>query len=135
MATDEFRKGISNAIDSVPVHLKMSFIISGVLIIGGTIVGTVGYAVCHSQRKLYKQFQLALQEYLTAAHDGSLSIDVLNNLLSSIEAIEKSRPKETTNVNISSDQFNDLPNYIFDFTKRLAEVNNINISSINVNAP
>ena len=36
-----------------------------------------------------------------------------------------------TNLNISADQFSDLINCIFDFTKRLAEANNFNTNSIN----
>lgn len=83
------------------------------------------------QRKLDKQFGLALQEYLDAARNGTLNLDILNSLISSIEAIEKNFSKKSINLNISAAQFSDLINCIFDFTKRLAEANNFNTNSIN----
>lgn len=91
----------------------------------------VGYVAHRKQRKLDRQFGLALQEYLDSARNGTLNIDILNTLINSIEAIEKNNPKKSINLNISAAQFSDLINCIFDFTKRLAEANNINTHSIN----
>lgn len=82
------------------------------------------------QRKLDKQFGIALQEYLDSARSGTLNIDILNTLMSSIEAFEKDNPKKAINLNISAAQFIGLINCIFDFTKRLAEANNISAHSI-----
>ena len=112
-------------------HQKGTFIISGVLIAGGTIAGTVGYIAHRKQKKLDKQFGLALQEYLDAARNGTLNLDILNSLISSIEAIENNTQKKSINLNISAAQFSDLISCIFDFTKRLAEANNFNTNSIN----
>ena len=58
-----------------------------------TIAGTVGYIAHRKQKKLDKQFGLALQEYLDAARNGTLNLDILNSLISSIEAIEKTLKK------------------------------------------
>ena len=63
--------------------------------------------------------------------NGTLNLDILNSLISSIEAIEKNFSKKSINLNISAAQFSDLINCIFDFTKRLAEANNFNTNSIN----
>ena len=94
--TDAAKEGASKAIDFVRLHQKETFIISGVLVVGGTVAGTV-----------------------------------LDNLINSIEAIEKNNPKKSINLNISAAQFSDLINCIFDFTRRLAEANNISTRSIN----
>lgn len=131
VAADAAKEGASKAIDFVRLHQKETFIISGVLAIGGTIAGTVGYVAHRKQRKLERQFGLALQEYLDSARNGTLNIDILNTLINSIEAIEKNNPKKSINLNISATQFSDLINCIFDFTKRLAEANNINTRLIN----
>lgn len=131
VVADAAKEGASKAIDFVRLHQKETFIISGVLAIGGTIAGTVGYVAHRKQRKLERQFGLALQEYLDSARNGTLNIDILNTLINSIEAIEKNNPKKSINLNISATQFSDLINCIFDFTKRLAEANNINTRSIN----
>ena len=128
---DAAKEGASKAIDFIRVHQKGTIIVGGVLIAGGAIAGTVGYVAHRKQRKLDRQFGLALQEYLDAARNGTLDIDILNTLINSIEAIEKNNPKKAINLNISAAKFSDLINCIFDFTKRLAEANNINTRSIN----
>ena len=128
---DAAKEGASKAIDFIRVHQKATIIVGGVLIASGTIAGTVGYVAHRKQRKLDKRFGLALQKYLDSARNGTLDIDILNTLINSIEAIEKNNPKKAINLNISAVQFSDLINCIFDFTKRLAEANNINTRSIN----
>ena len=131
---DAAKEGASKAIDFIRVHQKGTIIVGGVLIVGGAVartVGYVGYVAHRKQRKLDRQFGLALQEYLDSARNGTLNIDILNTLINSIEAIEKNNPKKSINLNISAAQFSDLINCIFDFTKRLAEANNINTHSIN----
>ena len=72
---------------------RETFIISGVLVVGGTVAGTVGYIAHRKQRKLDMQFGLALQEYVDSARNGALNIDILDNLINSIEAIEKTNPR------------------------------------------
>lgn len=52
------------------------------------------YVTHRKQRKLDKQFEIALQEYLDAARSGTLNIDILNTLISSVEAIEKNIRKK-----------------------------------------
>lgn len=128
---DATKESASKAIDFVRAHQKGAFIISGVLIAGGTIAGTVSYIAYRKQKKLDKQFGLALQEYLDAARNGTLNLDILNSFISSIEAIEKNTQTKSINLNISATQFSDLINCIFDFTKCLAEANNFNTNSIN----
>ena len=128
---DAAKEGASKAIDFIRVHQKGTIIVGGVLIVGGAVAGTVGYVAHRKQRKLDRQFGLALQEYLDSARIGTLNIDILNTLINSIDAIEKNNPKKSINLNISAAQFSDLINCIFDFTKRLAEANNINTHSIN----
>ncbi|MFR0786227.1 MAG: hypothetical protein ACLSHQ_12045 [Faecalibacterium sp.] len=47
---DATKESASKAIDFVRAHQKGTFIISGVLIAGGTIAGTVGY-IAHRKQK------------------------------------------------------------------------------------
>ncbi|MDE5782415.1 MAG: hypothetical protein K2I03_13210, partial [Lachnospiraceae bacterium] len=103
----------------------------GVLIVCSSITGAIRYASHRKQQKPDKQFGTALQEYLDSARSGTLNIEILNSLISSIEVIEKDNPQKSINLNISTAQFGDLINCIFDYTKRLAEANNINAQTIN----
>lgn len=128
---DAAKEGASKAIDFIRVHQKGTIIVSGVLIVGGAVAGTVGYVAHRKQRKLDKQFGMALQEYLDSARNGTLNIEILNTLIGSIEAIEKGNSRKSISLNISAAQFSDLINCIFDYTKRLAEANNISTQTIN----
>ena len=128
---DAAKEGASKAIDFIRVHQKGTIIVGGVLIVGGAVAGTVGYIAHRKQRKLDKQFGMALQEYLDSARNGTLNIEILNTLIGSIEAIEKGNSKKSISLNISTAQFSDLINCIFDYTKHLAEANNISTQSIN----
>ena len=128
---DAAKEGASKAIDFIRVHQKGTIIVSGVLIVGGAVAGTVGYVAHRKQRKLDKQFGMALQEYLDSARNGTLNIEILNTLIGSIEAIEKGNFQKSISLNISAAQFSDLINCIFDYTKRLAEANNISTQTIN----
>ena len=127
---DAAKEGASKAIDFIRVHQKGTIIVGGALIVGGAVAGTVGYVAHRKQRQLDKQFATALQEYLDSARTGTLNIEILDTLICSIEAIEKGNPKKSINLNISAAQFGDLINCIFDYTKRLAEANNISTQSI-----
>lgn len=128
---DAAKEGASKAIDFIRVHQKGTIIVGGVLIVGGAVAGTVGYVAHRKQRKLDQQFGTALQEYLDSARNGTLNIEILDTLIASIEAVEKGNPKKPISLNISAAQFGDLINCIFDYTKRLAEANNISTQSIN----
>ena len=127
---DAAKDGASKAIDFIRVHKKGTIIVGGILVVGGAVAGTVGYISHRKQRKLDKQFGIALQQYLDAARSGTLTIDILDSLISSIEAIEANNPQKSINLNISSAQFSELINCIFDYTMRLAEVNNVSTKSI-----
>lgn len=128
---DAAKEGASKAVDFIRVHQKGTIIVGGVLVIGGAVAGTVGYIAHRKQRKLDKQFGIALQEYLDSARNGTLNIEILDTLICSIETIEKDNPKKSINLNISVAQFVDLINCIFDYTMRLAKANNISTQSIN----
>lgn len=128
---DAAKEGASKAVDFIRVHQKGTIIVGGVLVIGGAVAGTVGYISHRKQRKLDKQFGIALQEYLDSARNGTLNIEILDTLICSIETIEKDNPKKSINLNISVAQFGDLINCTFDYTMRLAKANNISTQSIN----
>lgn len=128
---DAAKEGASKAIDFIRVHQKGTIIIGGVLIVGGVVASTVGYVAHRKQQQLDKQFGTALQEYLDSARNGTLNIEILDTLICSIEAVEKGNSKKSISQNISAAQFSDLINCIFDYTKHLAEANNISTQSIN----
>ncbi len=123
---DAAKEGAVKAIDFIREHKKGAIVIGGVLIVGGAITGTVGYITTRDQRKREKQFAKNLQIYLDAAQEGNLTIEILDALIDSLNALSKDNPSKTVDLKISASQFSDLIRSIFDYTIRLAEANNIN---------
>lgn len=122
---DAAKEGAVKAIDFIREHKKGAIVIGGVLIVGGAITGTVGYIATRDQRKREKQFAKNLQIYLDAAQEGNLTIEILNALIDSLNALSKDNPSKTVDLKITASQFSDLVRSIFDYTIRLAEANNI----------
>ena len=122
---DAAKEGAVKAIDFIREHKKGAIVIGGVLIVGGAITGTVGYIATRDQRKREKQFAKNLQIYLVAAQEGNLTIEILDALIDSLNALSKDNPSKTVDLKITAFQFSDLIRSIFDYTIRLAEANNI----------
>ena len=122
---DAAKEGAVKAIDFIREHTKGAIVIGGVLIVGGAITGTVGYIATRDQRKREKQFAKNLQIYLDAAQEGNLTIEILDALIDSLNALSKDNPSKTVDLKITASQFSDLIRSIFDYTIRLAEANNI----------
>ena len=122
---DAAKEGAVKAIDFIREHKKGAIVIGGVLIVGGAITGTVGYIATRDQRKRETQFAKNLQIYLDAAQEGNLTIEILDALIDSLNALSKDNPSKTVDLKITAFQFSDLIRSIFDYTIRLAEANNI----------
>lgn len=127
---DAAKEGAVKAIDFVREHKKGTLIVSGVLIAGGAVVGTVGYFTSRDKRKREKEFAKNLQIYLDAAKEGKLTLAILDALINSLEAIEQGKSSKSVDLKISASQFSELIYSLFDYTKRLAEANNISTTFI-----
>ena len=128
---DAAKEGASKAVDFIGAHKKGTFVVGGVLIVGGALIGTISYVSHRKRRELDKQFGVALQDYLDAARDGKLTVKELNTLIGAIEEIEKHNPNKSIDLHISASQLSELIRCIFDYTIRLAQANSFNLKSIN----
>lgn len=123
---DAAKEGAAKAIDFIRLHKKGTLIVGGVIILGGAVVGTVGYITSRDKRKRERQFAKDLQVYLDAAREGKLTIEILDDLINSLDQLSNDDPSKAVNLKITASQFGDLIHSIFDYTIRLAEANNIN---------
>lgn len=122
---DAAKEGASKAIDFIRLHKKETLIVGGVIILGGAVVGTVGYITSLDKRKRERQFAEDLQVYLDAAREGKLTIEILDALINSLDQLSNDDHSKAVNLKITASQFSDLIHSIFDYTIRLAEANNI----------
>lgn len=122
---DAAKEGAAKAIDFIRVHKKGAVIVGGILIIGSAVAGAIGYIATRDKRNLEKRFAQNFQAYLDAAKDGKLTVEILDNLINSLDKLSKDKPSKAVNLKIKSSQFSDLIHSIFDYTICLAEANNI----------
>ena len=59
--TDAAKEGASKAIDLIRSHKKETILISGVIIVGGAVYGSIRYFSSRNKRKAEKQFANNLQ--------------------------------------------------------------------------
>ena len=129
---DATKEGAAKAIDMIREHKKGLFIIGGVFIVGGAIAGAVTYISQKDKIKAKKRFGEALENYLNTAQEGVLTSNLIDDLLESIEGVSKFSKDGSVPLNLTSKQLYSLFNSIYDFTKRMADANNVNTKGIKV---
>lgn len=130
---DYAKEGAVKAVDIVREHKNSLLIIGGVVIVSGAVAGTVTYFMQKDKQKAKKQLGDSLQLYIDAAQTGTLTVEILDELINDLEAISKLYKEDTIPINLSAKQLSALFYSIYDYTKRMADANNIDSS--NVKAP
>jgi len=98
-------------------------------------VGTGTLYVIHSIKekkterleKSVVDFQKALKEYLKATKTGKLNAKVVDALLDALAELQKNKAGDSVMLSIPASQLNELINSIFDYTKRFAEANAVDM--------
>lgn len=127
---DSAKEGAAKAIDIIRNHKKELLIVGGMVIVGGVVVGTISYFTQKEKQLAKKQFGKSLQVYLDAAQKGTLTVDVLDALISDLEAVSKLHKGEEIPLNISSMNLTALLNSIYEYTQQFAQANNVNAYDI-----
>jgi hypothetical protein len=127
---DATKEGAAKAIDMIREHKKGLLVIGGVLIVGGAVAGAVTYISQKEKIKAKKKFGETLEVYLNAAKEGTLTSNLIDDLLASIEIVSKFSKDGAVPINLTSKQLYSLFNSIYDFTKRMADANNVTTKGI-----
>lgn len=127
---DSAKEGAAKAIDIVRNHKKELLIVGGIVIVGGVVVGTVSYFTQKEKRLAKKQFGKSLQIYLDAAQNGTLTVDILDALISDLEVVSKLHKGEEIPLNISAKNLTALLDSIYEYTQQFAQANNVNVYDI-----
>lgn len=145
-----FLREISNSDDSANLvktasasnTLKKSLIGIGVIVGVSTLV--LGAYKAYQKFREKKQnvnqediisdgFNLSLNNYINAIKDGNLSLDILEEFIWNINFIKKNFQNKEIEITISIQQLEELVNLIYNYTIKLAEVNNIDYTFVKDN--
>lgn len=127
---DSAKDGAAKAIDFVRANKKGFFIIGGIAIVGGAAIGTISYFTQKEKRNAKKHLGKSFQAYIDAAKDGALTVEIVDALISDLDAVSKLYNDESIPLNLSTKQILDLLFSIYDYTKRMAEANSVTTTSI-----
>lgn len=143
----KFLKEVSNN-DDIPNTAISSYKLKNSLIGIGVIVGvsTLALGVYTAYQKYRKKkqdknqqnvisngFNTSLNNYINAIKEGNLSLDILEDFIWNINFIKKNSENKEIEITISIQQLEELVNLIYSYTIKLAEINNIDYTSIKKN--
>lgn len=127
---DSAKDGAAKAIDFVRANKKGFFVVGGIVIAGGAVMGTVSYFTQKEKRNAKKHLGKSFQAYIDAARDGTLTMEIVDALISNLDTVSKLYNDDSIPLNLSTKQIMDLLFSIYDYTKRMAEANNVTTTSI-----
>lgn len=124
---DAAKDGASKAIDLIRNHKKETLIIGGFIVVGGATFGIVDYFTGKEKRKSEKELVISLEKYLEAAKNGKLTSEILDELILNVEMASKYSKDGSIPIKLSSRQLNAFFFNIYDFTKRMADANEVKV--------
>lgn len=116
---------------------KHKYIVIGLGVV--TVGGIMFYAIKTSKNKKNTKpkmpkcvvdFNNSLFTYLEAVRNGNLDMDNITGLISDLDEIKKSHDSGKINIDFSIEQLNTLINLIFDYTRKLAEANSVELNEL-----
>lgn len=94
---------------------------------GAAAAGTaIGYFLQRDKRKSKKRVKKALREYIDVAKNGTLTVEVLDELIAALDQARDVFGDAEIPVNLDAQSVMLLMQSIYDYTKRMAEVNQVN---------
>ncbi|MGI5990555.1 MAG: hypothetical protein ACOX78_09935 [Lachnospiraceae bacterium] len=105
-----------------------------VLIIGGTVVGAVmisGIIYHHIKNRepaVVTKFRGALRTYVEKIRKGNLELETIEELMAALDQLKKNKNYEQFKIKLSSEDIDVLVGRIYDYTMRLAEINQVELT-------
>jgi len=129
-------KGILKIVKSHPVAAAC---IGTAAVVGA---GVTAYTVAKKQEKDYKRnsppciiaFEKTLKNYLKAVRKGELKEKHIDELILRIDNIKELGDEEQISLNLSSKELKQLVSMIYDYTRKLAKVNDVKIAKFKQNS-
>lgn len=131
------------AVGRVPVNLKRPWAIITVTALSAAAVGAV--ALIASKRKqtgddpkmpeYIENYNASLHAYLEAVREGSLDVGIIIQLISDLDTVKAYSDNGGITIDFSTEESETLVNLVVDYTRKLAEVNSVELNELQRRAP
>ena len=110
---------------------KKTLIVVGI----GTGIAAAGagiyYKIKNTEPVVLKQFKFAFREYLNAIRAGKLSEEIIDTMMITLENLKSHKDYEKLQIQLSEEDLNTIVCKVYEYTKKLAEDNNVELDSKN----
>lgn len=114
------------------VHKKGTIITIAV----ATSVGTAAFIynkVKNHEPKVVTEFREALRVYIDAIREGSMDIDKIDKLMAALEELKKHKDYEKISIQFTTEELEVLVDRIYEYTIKLAQDNDVELASDELN--
>lgn len=111
----------------------------GVVLVTASAVGVIKLYNSNKARKknvgsethkCVEGYNDSLCAYLEAVHKGKLDVNTINRLVSDLDYLKENYNSGKLNIEFSVEQLDTLINLVFDYTRKLAEANSVDMSDV-----
>lgn len=108
---------------------KKVLIVSGVAVAIVTVGSFVYCKVKNREPEVVTTFRSELKTYIEEVRTGTLKLSSIEKLLSALEAVKSHKDSSNIIIELSTEELDVLVNRIYEYTKRLAEMNEYHINT------
>lgn len=104
-------------------------LISGAAVAGAATVGSIIYhKVKNRELAVVAQFRAALRTYIDEIRKGNLELETIETLMAALDKLKAHKDYEQFKIELSTEDLNVLVSRIYDYTIRLAENNQVELT-------
>ncbi len=115
------------ALQFVKQHKKGTII----TVVSAAAVGTglvIYNKVKNHEPKVLTEFRASLRNYIDAIRKGNMDIDKINDLMECLGALKEYKDYDKISIQLTTEELEVLVGHIYDYTVKLAEDNNVELS-------
>lgn len=115
------------ALQFVKQHKKGTII----TVVSAAAVGTglvIYNKVKNHEPKVLTEFRASLRNYIDAIRKGNMDIDKINDLIECLGALKEYKDYDKISIQLTTEELEVLVGHIYDYTVKLAEDNNVELS-------
>ena len=115
------------ALQFVKQHKKGTII----TVVSAAAVGTglvIYNKVKNHETKVLTEFRASLRNYIDAIRKGNMDIDKINDLMECLGALKEYKDYDKISIQLTTEELEVLVGHIYDYTVKLAEDNNVELS-------